>query len=241
MSEMDEFYQILELNPGASEAEINQAYRDLVKVWHPDRFPDKRLKEKANEKLKTIIMAHEKLVSYIAGETHQVTTSDREKSSESKPPPYEESAEAERERTTETEDEGYSGFRSPPKQPSGQPPSDDEVISERGSWITRSKGIALALIVIGVLILLDRMSAGYGLREGWPWLVIALGIGGILGNRGSLTGWVTTVIGIFILGTRYYTIHISIPVVIRTYFLPILLIVIGLLFLLKYLVRNGKG
>ena len=35
-------------------------------------------------------------------------------------------------------------------------------------------GLALALIVMGVLILLDRMGMGYGLREGWPWLVIAL-------------------------------------------------------------------
>ena len=38
--------------------------------------------------------------------------------------------------------------------------------------------LALALIVMGVLIFLDRAGAGYGLREGWPWMVIALGIGG---------------------------------------------------------------
>ena len=38
-------------------------------------------------------------------------------------------------------------------------------------------GLALALIVMGILILLDRMGMGYGLREGWPWVVIALGVG----------------------------------------------------------------
>ncbi len=95
-------------------------------------------------------------------------------------------------------------------------------------------GLALALIVMGVLILLDRMGAGYGLREGWPWLVVALGIGGIFQNRKSLTAWITTIIGVFILGARYYSIHISIPGVIKTYFLPVLLIVIGLLWLLRH-------
>lgn len=95
-------------------------------------------------------------------------------------------------------------------------------------------GLALALIVMGVLILLDRVGTGYGLREGWPWVVIALGIGGIFRNRKSFAAWVTAIIGIFILGARYYSIHIKIPLVIKTYFLPVLLIVIGFLWLWKY-------
>lgn len=95
-------------------------------------------------------------------------------------------------------------------------------------------GLALALIVMGILILLDRMSVGYGLREGWPWLVIALGIGGIFRNRKSVAAWITMIIGIFILGAKYYSIHIRFPSIIRTYFLPILLIFIGFLWLLKY-------
>ncbi len=95
-------------------------------------------------------------------------------------------------------------------------------------------GLGLALVALGALILLERMGVGYGLREGWPWVVIALGVGGIFRNRKSLAGWVTAIIGIFILGAKYYSIHISIPGVIRTYFLPILLIVIGLLWLLRY-------
>ena len=94
--------------------------------------------------------------------------------------------------------------------------------------------LALALIVMGLLILLDRMGAGYGLREGWPWLVIALGIGSLFRNSRSVAGWVTTLVGILILGSRYYSIHLSIPGFVKTYFLPVLLIVIGILWLLKY-------
>ena len=95
-------------------------------------------------------------------------------------------------------------------------------------------GLALVLIVMGVLIFLDRMGTGYGLREGWPWMVVALGLGGIFQNRKSLAAWITMIIGIFILGARYYSIHISIPVVIRTYFLPILLIVVGLFWMWRH-------
>jgi predicted membrane protein len=95
-------------------------------------------------------------------------------------------------------------------------------------------GLGLALIVMGVLILIDRMGAGYGLREGWPWVVVALGVGGIFRNRKSLAAWVTAIIGVFVLGARYYSIHISFPAIFRTYFLPILLIAIGLVWLFKY-------
>ncbi len=95
-------------------------------------------------------------------------------------------------------------------------------------------GLALTLIVMGVLILLDRLSAGYGLREGWPLLVIALGVGGLFKNSKSIAAWITMIIGIFILGAKYYSIHIRFPAIIKTYFLPVLLIFIGFLWLLKY-------
>ena len=95
-------------------------------------------------------------------------------------------------------------------------------------------GSSLALIVMGILIMLDRMGTPYGLREGWPWVVVALGAGGLLRNIRSIPGWITTLIGIFILNARYYSIHVKIPGVIKTYFLPILLIGLGLIWLWKY-------
>src|SRR5271157_1054404 len=48
------------LEPGASREEVNQAYRDLVNVWHPDRFTtNQRLRKKAEEKLKEINASYE--------------------------------------------------------------------------------------------------------------------------------------------------------------------------------------
>lgn len=61
----DLHYQLLEIEPGASQDDIRQAYKDLVKVWHPDRFgSDPRLQQKAEAKLKQINAAYEFLKSY---------------------------------------------------------------------------------------------------------------------------------------------------------------------------------
>lgn len=52
-------YRILELEPGASLAEVKRSYRDLVRVWHPDRFPnDPKLQKKGEDKLKQINSAY---------------------------------------------------------------------------------------------------------------------------------------------------------------------------------------
>jgi len=95
-------------------------------------------------------------------------------------------------------------------------------------------GLSLALIVLGVLILLDRMGMNYGLKEGWPWVMVVLGIGGLYKNTRSIPSWITLIVGIFILGAKYYSLHIHIPGTVRLYFLPVLLIVMGLLWLWKF-------
>jgi hypothetical protein len=57
--ELTECYDLLGLTPGASPEELKLAYRDLAKVWHPDRFlHDPRLRAKAQEKLKEINEAY---------------------------------------------------------------------------------------------------------------------------------------------------------------------------------------
>lgn len=62
MDSIDWALGVLELGPDATANEIKRAYRDLTKVWHPDRFSnDPRLREKADEKLKEIIEAYKLL------------------------------------------------------------------------------------------------------------------------------------------------------------------------------------
>ena len=59
-------FEILELNPDASPDEVKQAYKDLVNIWHPDRFSNNpHLKEKAEKKLKEVNQAYETLKSLL--------------------------------------------------------------------------------------------------------------------------------------------------------------------------------
>ena len=62
---MSRCIEILGLKPSASQEEVNQAYRDLANVWHPDRFVgNPRLQKKAEEKLKEINAAYEYIKSF---------------------------------------------------------------------------------------------------------------------------------------------------------------------------------
>ena len=69
MSDYASDCRILEIEPGASLEGIRQAYRDQTKVWHPDRFSnDIRLQKKAEEKLKQINLAYQRLCGRAAYE-----------------------------------------------------------------------------------------------------------------------------------------------------------------------------
>ena len=56
MSEKKDYYETLELQKGASEADIKKAYRKLALKWHPDKNPDK--KEEAERHFKEIAEAY---------------------------------------------------------------------------------------------------------------------------------------------------------------------------------------
>ena len=58
--------KILELETVVSLQEAKRAYKDLVRVWHPDRFEkNPRLKHKADKKLREINLAYNYLRSHI--------------------------------------------------------------------------------------------------------------------------------------------------------------------------------
>ncbi|HEY9823308.1 MAG TPA: J domain-containing protein [Candidatus Sericytochromatia bacterium] len=65
MLEVERYYRVLELEPGASQEEVHQGYLDLTWVWHPDRFVGHpRLQQKAHYKLQELNEAHAWLRSF---------------------------------------------------------------------------------------------------------------------------------------------------------------------------------
>jgi DnaJ-domain-containing protein 1 len=62
-SALSDCYRTLEIPESANLDQIREAYKNLVKVWHPDRFQhDPKLREKAEQKLKEINTAYDKLI-----------------------------------------------------------------------------------------------------------------------------------------------------------------------------------
>ena len=82
-------FEILRLKPDASVEDLKLAYRDMVSVWHPDRFlHNPRLKEKAERQLQEINQAYEialKHFSSLAAEGLKDETRAAEKPSSSRP------------------------------------------------------------------------------------------------------------------------------------------------------------
>jgi len=69
MDDIRDCFRILDLEPGASFEDVKRSYRELVRVWHPDRFrSDPKLQAKAEEKLKQINLAYERLCKEAAAE-----------------------------------------------------------------------------------------------------------------------------------------------------------------------------
>jgi hypothetical protein len=114
-SEIQDCYRALELEPGASLEQVKQAWRELVKVWHPDRFPnDPNLQLKAQDRLKEINSAYESLQEFLAsgtpppkprppppqstdanaGQNHQRSRTGKERTEEPPPRPSEQRASA---------------------------------------------------------------------------------------------------------------------------------------------------
>ena len=64
--DLEKCLETLEIEKETSPEKIKEAYKDIINVWHPDRFSNNpRLKEKAESKVKEINVAYETLQSYM--------------------------------------------------------------------------------------------------------------------------------------------------------------------------------
>jgi curved DNA-binding protein CbpA len=96
-SQISAYLELFDLPDSFTEAQLKQAYRDLVQVWHPDKHShNERLRKKADEKMKEINKAYGILESgLINGRFHFVRsssppgsqTSSREPPADHRPPP----------------------------------------------------------------------------------------------------------------------------------------------------------
>ena len=64
---MKDPYQVLGVSPSATDEEIKDAYRALVKKYHPDKFADSDLAELANEKMKEVNSAYDEIQKMRSG------------------------------------------------------------------------------------------------------------------------------------------------------------------------------
>src|SRR5437870_4315813 len=78
------YYEVLELRPSASNAEIKKAWLELVQVWHPDRFHhSSNLHRKAEARTQMINQAFQTLSDPLARARYDAIT---RKAAASKPP-----------------------------------------------------------------------------------------------------------------------------------------------------------
>src|SRR5664279_1823994 len=63
-SQISAYLELFDLPDAFTEAQLKQAYHDLVQVWHPDKHShNERLRKKADEKMKEINQAYAVLQS----------------------------------------------------------------------------------------------------------------------------------------------------------------------------------
>ena len=67
-----ECLEILGLVNATSHKQVKAAYKNMVRTWHPDRFPfDAQLRKHAEEKLRNINLAYERLSAHLSSEHEQ--------------------------------------------------------------------------------------------------------------------------------------------------------------------------
>ena len=60
---MEQYFEILNIKPGASIEDVKRAYKAQDKIWHPDRFPSEsaHLQKKAHQMFQKVTAAYKKI------------------------------------------------------------------------------------------------------------------------------------------------------------------------------------
>ncbi|MDT9196601.1 J domain-containing protein [Limnospira fusiformis KN01] len=198
MDDIDRYYQLLNVKPGASLEEIKQAYRTLALLWHPDRYPaDSHIQYQATEKFKEINYAYDRLMTLLRDPNFSPYPVI------SPPPP--------------TPPVTATPIQPPPRPPKVNPretETSDELIP--WGWLTGAffsytlvgwilgyldiypgTWLLVALVWVGL-----SLEASYGSQTQYPWLISLMIAGGIAGAiAGSQAGGLITAIAWAIAGT----------------------------------------
>lgn len=146
IEDITDCYRILDLEPGATLAEVKISYRELVKVWHPDRFPnDPKFQKKGAEKLKQINAAYERICNYGSGHASRSSTSKKANSQQS-------AKNAHATKSTNSTDNRSNSEQEIPRQPSRPSPK----TTSSPSQDKRRKFIPIA-IAIGILFIIKLL------------------------------------------------------------------------------------
>lgn len=91
--EIKRCYEVLELDSTATPQEVKQAWREMAKVWHPDRFPNEpKLQHRGQEKLKAINAAYDLLSNFLADTSKPQSTTSQPHIRTQPPPPTKQNA-----------------------------------------------------------------------------------------------------------------------------------------------------
>lgn len=72
---MSDPYQVLGVDPGASDDEVKRAYRELARKYHPDNYQNNPLADLAEEKMKEVNEAYEAITKMRSGGGYQTSYS----------------------------------------------------------------------------------------------------------------------------------------------------------------------
>lgn len=83
----ERYCELLEVSPSASAEEIQKSFRELIKVWHPDRFADQpELQRRATQKTSELTRAFQWLRRHNESHAAQSTNGNAKESSSSRTP-----------------------------------------------------------------------------------------------------------------------------------------------------------